>query len=70
MNMIRRIVIFGLALALWIEGNHWITVATAADDIVTVDVCVYGGTPGGVMAAVEAARHGYRVAFGDQLRES
>lgn len=28
-----------------------------------VEVVVYGGTPGGVMAAVEAARHGHRVAL-------
>lgn len=33
---------------------------TAAADVVEADVCVYGGTSGGVIAAVEAARLGKR----------
>jgi hypothetical protein len=40
-------------------------VAARAADIVTTDVCVYGGTPAGVMAAVAAARHGHSVALVD-----
>jgi hypothetical protein len=34
-----------------------------ADDVMEVDVCVYGGTSGGVAAAVQAARMGKRVAL-------
>jgi hypothetical protein len=34
-----------------------------SDDVVEVDVCVYGGTSGGVAAAVQAARMGKRVAL-------
>ena len=39
----------------------------AAEDspIVESELCVYGGTPSGVMAAVAAARHGHRVALVD-----
>lgn len=39
--------------------------ATRAAEVVTTDVCVYGGTPAGVMAAVAAARHGHSVALVD-----
>src|SRR5207247_2290378 len=31
----------------------------------SADVCIYGGTPAGVMAAVAAARHGHRVTLID-----
>jgi hypothetical protein len=34
---------------------------SAAQDVVTADVCVFGGTSGGVIAAVQAARMGKRV---------
>jgi len=35
----------------------------AADEEVTADVVVYGGTPAGIMAAIAAARHGQTVAL-------
>jgi hypothetical protein len=38
--------------------KHWYPVPAAAVREVTADVCVYGGTPGGVAAAVQAARMG------------
>ena len=44
--------------ALLISGS--VLANTAAADVVEVDVCVYGGTSGGVIAAVEAARLGKR----------
>jgi hypothetical protein len=40
-------------------------VLAAAEEPVTTDVVVYGGTPSGVMAAVAAARHGHTVALVD-----
>src|SRR4051812_11353863 len=41
-------------------GLHYYYPLPAAKDAQTIeaDVCVYGGTPGGVMAAVQAARMG------------
>jgi hypothetical protein len=39
--------------------------ASRAAEVVTADICVYGGTPAGVMAAVAAARHGHSVALVD-----
>lgn len=35
--------------------------SAVAAELTTSDVCVYGGTSGGVIAAVEAARHGRKV---------
>lgn len=35
-----------------------LSVSAFAADLITADVCVYGGTSGGVIAAVEAARLG------------
>ena len=34
--------------------------ATSAEDVIEVDLCVYGGTSGGVIAAVQASRLGKR----------
>ncbi len=39
--------------------------AISSAEIIKTDVCVYGGTPAGVMAAVAAARHGHSVALID-----
>lgn len=39
--------------------------ASRAAEVVTADICVYGGTPAGIMAAVAAARHGHNVALVD-----
>ncbi|MAG95017.1 MAG: xanthan lyase [Planctomycetaceae bacterium] len=45
-----------LIVSLWLCG----TVGAAAPEIVECDVCVYGGTSGGVVAAVQALRMGKR----------
>ena len=37
-------------------------------DLVHVDVCVYGGTPGGIVAAISAAREGASVVLLEQTR--
>jgi hypothetical protein len=37
----------------------------AAADVVEADICVYGGTSGGVAAAVQAARHGKRTVIAE-----
>lgn len=39
--------------------------ASRAAEVVTANICVYGGTPAGIMAAVAAARHGHSVALVD-----
>jgi len=44
--------------------------AVRAADLIEADVCVYGGTAGGVAAAVQAARMGYKaviVEFGSHI---
>jgi hypothetical protein len=59
-------------LALLLAGSHFTLLsllgalaaaepAQAPRARASVDICVYGGTSGGVIAAVEAARHGHRV---------
>ena len=53
MNLVRLLLPFALA-----------TVSLAEQPVET-EVCVYGGTPAGVMAAVAAARHGHSVALID-----
>ena len=50
-----------LLLACLVLASQPLDAADAA--VEKVEVVVYGGTPGGVMAAVEAARHGHRVAL-------
>ena len=50
-----------LLLACLVLASQPLHAAEAA--VEKTEVVVYGGTPGGVMAAVEAARHGHRVAL-------
>jgi hypothetical protein len=45
---------FGVLATLLILGHP-----VCAAQMVETDICVYGGTPAGVMAAVAAARHDY-----------
>ncbi len=53
----KQIILIGLGLLLWTN------LASASPAIITTDICVYGGTSGGVTAAVAAARLGKSVAL-------
>jgi hypothetical protein len=37
--------------------------AASAAEVIEADICIYGGTSGGVIAAVQAARQGKRAAI-------
>jgi four helix bundle protein len=53
-----------LALA-WVFG---VALHAAPEEAVHVDVCVYGGTPGGITAAISAAREGAAVVLLEQTK--
>ena len=48
-------------LVILLSGLSLLSPATAARRIVDCDLCVYGGTSGGIVAAVQGVRHGLRV---------
>ena len=52
----------------WVFGNTLNAQQAESQDVVHADVCVYGGTPGGITAAISAAREGASVVLLEQTR--
>jgi flavin-dependent dehydrogenase len=62
-NVIIILVSFG-----WVFGNTLNAQQAESRDVVHADVCVYGGTPGGITAAISAAREGASVVLLEQTK--
>ncbi len=62
-NMIIILVSFA-----WVFGNTLNAQQADSRDVVDADVCVYGGTPGGITAAISAAKEGASVVLLEQTR--
>ena len=60
-----RIILVSFA---WVFGNTLNAQQAESRDVVHADVCVYGGTPGGITAAISAAREGASVVLLEQTR--
>jgi NADPH-dependent 2,4-dienoyl-CoA reductase/sulfur reductase-like enzyme len=52
----------------WVFGNTLNAQQAESRDVVHADVCVYGGTPGGITAAISAAREGASVVLLEQTK--
>ena len=48
-------------LDLIVQANQKLEMYVESGDVVHADICLYGGTPGGITAAISAAREGASV---------